>query len=386
MRVITHYLEYNEKLIRDFGNLKPEQPDKWTDSQILVNRSKKAMKDSTVSVVGTGSAVRMKRADVIICDDILDDSNTGTPEQRVKTKMWFNDTLVPVLTPEGKIIVIGTLFNKADLYSDLLKNPVYNFKKIYRAITNKDKKEVLWPEKWSYKQLQKKEKEVGKIAFARQYMNEIRATEECPFNEKDIDKAKDVNRKLLRSYDGDMLTVQGWDLAISKKEGSSYTAGATLGLMDNGTRVLLGLFRKKLTAGETRSIIKEEWQNFEAEKIKVESVAYQRSLVNDLIEETSLPVEGYSTGGEKFDEEIGINSLAILFENKKFILPYSPDDPRTIELVDILLEGMMSFPSGHTEDLLMAVWFANQALRDIEADRTKGQVRKIRVKGFYDRR
>jgi len=183
-----------------------------------------------------------------------------------------------------------------------------------------------------------------------------------------------------------MLTVQGWDLAISKKEGSSYTAGATLGLMDDGTRVLLGLFRKKLTAGETRAIIKEEWQNFKADKIKVESVAYQRSLVNDLIEETSLPVEGYSTGGEKFDEIIGINSLAILFENNKFIIPYSSGDPRTIELVDILLEGMMSFPSGHTEDLLMAVWFANQALRDIEADRTKGKVRKIRVKGFYDRR
>ena len=81
--------------------------------------------------------------------------------------------------------------------------------------------------------------------------------------------------------------------------------------------------------------------------------------------EKNLPIAAFTTGGEKFDPYIGVESLALLFENDRIILPYDKEDPYTIALVDQLVDELRQFPVGHTGDTAMALWFAYTAMRDL---------------------
>jgi hypothetical protein len=80
-------------------------------------------------------------------------------------------------------------------------------------------------------------------------------------------------------------------------------------------------------------------------------------------------VRGHKTGGEKNDMDIGVNALAILLENGKFVIPYDSRDPRTTMLCSKLVDEMRSWPDGHTGDSLMAAWFAYLEARDLVGKR-----------------
>lgn len=218
---------------------------------------------------------------------------------------------------------------------------------------------------------------MGSLAYNRQYQNTIISAETCPFQMEWIAEAKNKGRKMRLISRFDPVTYQfknvivmgGMDLAISQKETADYTVLLTIGGLENGTRVLLNVERGHFSPAEQRDLILNQFERFNHQRIVVENNAYQKTLEKDMIQYTAVPVTGYTTGGEKFSEDLGINSLAILFENGKFILPYDRSDPRTIKLVDILVDQMLKFPMGHTGDDLMALWFANTALRQIEMER-----------------
>ena len=112
-----------------------------------------ACKDPTISTTSVEGTILSKRADIIICDDLLNFENTRTPEQRQKIKDWFNLVLLPVLEPKtGRLIVVGTIWQVGDLMEDLLKDPTFDFRKRYQAIIKEPEhgtaQEKLWQE-WS---------------------------------------------------------------------------------------------------------------------------------------------------------------------------------------------------------------------------------------------
>lgn len=376
LREIKGHIERNTDYQRLFGNLSPEnikEAEKWTTTEIIVKRDNTKIKDPTVAATSTGGTVLSKRADIIICDDILDERNTRTAEQRQKTKEWFDEVLLPVLEPDGRLIVVGTAWNLEDFYHQIMDQPIYDIRKRYKAITDIDNKKVLWEDRWSYESLMERKEQTGSVAFNKSYQNEAINAEDAIFQKSwlDIAKSKGKARTFLHNlnyatFDLGYLTISiGVDLAISKKEGSDYTAMAVVGQTQNGDKLLLHAIREKLSPAETKSRIISLAERFNPDIVIVESNAYQKAMQLDLADTTSIPVKGYQTGGEKYDVEIGINSLAIDFENAKWILPYSPQDPNTQTLVDYLVSGMLDFPSGHTEDLLMALWFANQGFRSL---------------------
>ncbi len=386
LREIKGHMERNPNYHRMFGNLSPENlvtAEKWASTEIIVRRDNTKIKDPTVAATSTGGTVLSKRADLIICDDILDEQNTRTAEQRAKTKEWFDAVLLPVLEPDGQLIIVGTAWNREDLYHQMMQQPIYDIRKRYKAILDDDKRIVLWPERWSYDSLMKRKEQTGGIAFNKSYQNEAIAAEDAIFKQEwtDAAKAKGRGRKLLQTLDysqwdlGKLTIAAGVDLAISKKDGSDFTAMSVVGCTREGEKVLLYAIRDKLSPAETRQHIIEIWERFRPEIIIVENNAYQEALRRDLADTTAMPIKGYTTGGEKFDQEIGINSLAVEFENGKWILPYDSGSPQTVKLVDYLVEGMLDFPSGHTEDLLMATWFANNGLRDLMTSKGEGTVK-----------
>lgn len=391
VRSISSIIEQSPDYRRIFGNLKPQKPEKWTDSAIQVRRNNYLLKDPTVAAVSIGGQVVSKRADIIICDDILTLQNTRTQAQREFVKTWFWTVLFPLLKPGGRLIIVGTAWNSQDLYQELLGDMNFQVRMRYDAIVDEEKHITLWPERWTWKEMMLRKGSMGTLAFNRAYRNITSNPEDSPFDESWLQKAirRGQNRRLIRALDysswdlGKLTIALGIDPAISKKKNSDFFAAAVIGRTADGTKIPLYALRRKLTPAQQRGTIKELARAFDPDIIIVESNAYQASLQIDLAESTDLPIEAYNTGGEKFDEEVGLNSLAVELENGKWIIPYDNQDLYTTTMMDHLLNGMRNFsPDGgeHTEDLLMATWMANTGLRKLTAGKAK------RRGGFAGRR
>lgn len=384
LREIKDKITKNSMYKEMFGDLFPEDSnepgEKWTNQEIIVRR-KATHKDPTVSAMGAGGAILSKRADIIICDDILNLENTRTAAQRENIKQWYNEVLMPVLEPNGILINVGTSWNLEDLLHEQLKNPSYDVRKRYKAILPDGT--ALWQERWSIEKLMELKEEVGSVAFNKSYMNEALSSEDSVFKYEWLQKAKEIGKKLSFAYtyrpESWTLPVQpkaialGVDLAISDKDSGDYTAFAVVAELMNGAKIPLWLEEAKLDFAKTERKIIELCGRYQCDIVVVENNGYQAALVRDLQGKTSLPIVPYSTGGEKYDLNVGINSLAVEFENEKWILPYNTQkdsngdlpSPFTVKFVDRLCDYMMRFGSGHTGDLLMATWFANGGLRQL---------------------
>lgn len=385
LRQISTTLEQDERLRKVFGQIIPTMPERWNAKEIIVNRTRLDLKDPTISTVGTGGAILSKRADLVICDDILNPSNTKTTAQREQVRAWFYEVLFPVLEPEkGQMLVVGTAWHLEDMYHQLMRNPSYDIRLRYDAILDEDKHIVLWPERFSWEELMKIKMDMGTMSFNKAYRNLILTDDNSLFKPEWIEKAKMYGRqrtikRLQYSLDysnwdlGAMKVAIGVDLAISQSEDADYTAFCVLGETRLGAKIPLWLEQGRMTFAATQEKIIELSRRYNPDIIVVETNGYQEALRRDLADRTSLPIVGYTTGGEKFDPEVGIASIAVEFENEKWILPY-PDSiidendenfsPYTVDIVDKLCQGFMSFEKGsHTDDIVMATWFANGGLR-----------------------
>jgi hypothetical protein len=82
-------IEENKLLAKDFGQLFGEV---WNTSDIVLSN------DTRIQALGAGKRVRGRRykqyrPDLIICDDIENDENVQSEEQRAKMNAWFNKAL-----------------------------------------------------------------------------------------------------------------------------------------------------------------------------------------------------------------------------------------------------------------------------------------------------
>lgn len=404
------------------GTIVPQYPEKWTDTQIIVNRTTKK-KDASISTTGTGGAVLSKRADIVIFDDLLNPDNTRTPEAREKTKFWVNNVARPVLEPtKGRLVVIGTVWYKGDYLDERMADKTFNIRlrlgafikdsktgegstndhaydirelfddEVIEAYGINAKDGVLWPERWPMSELEIEHEAGGTVAFNRQYMNIVLSEEEQIIKTEwlELAKLRGIQHKFLPSYNVSTCPygalparAMGVDLAISEKEKADYTVGVNLGKTKEGQIKLLRIVRGHFSPAKTREMLVTQHALYTPSIIKVENNAYQESLRKDMADYTDLPIKGYTTGGEKFDEYIGINSVGVMFENGKIDLPYSPDMPEEDrKLIDQFVYECESFSlESHTGDILMAFWFAINGLREITGE---GQViTTISSGGFY---
>ncbi len=162
MTTIEHDSRYREL----FGDLKPDQPIKWTSQQFIIERTE-ISKNPTVKATGLMGPITGGRNDLIVCDDIIDEENVRTRLQLEKVSTWFNKILYPTLYPWGAIVVIGTRWSYADIYAELLK-------KWDNSVLKAEQKDgtALWPEYWPLTKLEERRNEIGTIVYNCQYMND----------------------------------------------------------------------------------------------------------------------------------------------------------------------------------------------------------------------
>lgn len=392
----------------------------WSGNQIVIARNQLNLKDPTINAVGLLGSILSKRADLIICDDIVNQENSATEDQRLKVIDWIDTTVRPVLVPEGRFMYLGNTWHMDDYVARALKNPQFDYRKRMKAIisesthpelwdqwartrTNEeltieerliqaevfyrehqiemdDGVEVLWPSRYSYGWLIL-ERMSNPYAFARMYQCDPSDRPDQRFKDAWLDMAckKGAKLRLQKSPRTDLimeLTTEGLDLAISEKASSDDTALLILDVVKysniegikTGDIIIRDIERGKFSPNTVREMVKSDYDIIKPDGIRVETVAYQEAMQKDL-DEMGVPVRGYKTGSETRDPGLGINGMAIYAEIGKLILPYDQSDPRTIRLIAQLMNEMRAFPDGHIGDSLMALWFAFSEMRDLRGDR-----------------
>lgn len=135
-------LEDNANILMDFGELKGDKA--WRTGVILTKS------DIKVEAIGSGKKVRGRRhrnwrPDLIVLDDIENDENVATSDQRKKLKSWFDKAVSKAGDTYTDIMYIGTVLHYDSLLSNVLKNPRYRAK-TYRAVISFSQADKLWDE------------------------------------------------------------------------------------------------------------------------------------------------------------------------------------------------------------------------------------------------
>lgn len=141
LKKVRETLEDNEYILEDFGSLKGDST--WKNDAILTKN------DVLVIARGSGKKIRgikhkWYRPDLIILDDVENDENVNSPEQRRKLMNWFDKVVTKAGSTYTDIIVIGTILHYDSLLNNLLQRPGYRTKK-YKAVI-KDSDSPLWVE------------------------------------------------------------------------------------------------------------------------------------------------------------------------------------------------------------------------------------------------
>lgn len=135
-------LEDNANILMDFGALKGDKV--WRSGVILTRTDIKA------EAIGSGKKVRGRRhrnwrPDLIVLDDVENDENVNTPEQRRKLKNWFDKAVSKAGDTYTDIMYIGTILHYDSLLNNVLQNPRYKTRK-YRAVISEADNRALWDE------------------------------------------------------------------------------------------------------------------------------------------------------------------------------------------------------------------------------------------------
>ena len=214
---IRSELEDNTAIREDFGDLKGDRF--WTNAGFLTSTGIK------VEGIGSGKKIRGRRhkqwrPDLILLDDIENDTNINTPEQRAKLANWFDKAVSSAGAGYTDILYVGTVLHYDSLLCKVMAKPDYRsvkyqavvswaedtelwetWRQIYTDLENGEHQEdalrffedhrermlmgtrVLWEAKNSYYKLMTIKVSLGDAAFNSEYQNDPLDPSACLFSE-----------------------------------------------------------------------------------------------------------------------------------------------------------------------------------------------------------
>lgn len=301
---IENELTDNKLLIEDFGPFYNKND--WTGSQFTVAGRQHNDPHSTLEVFGTGSWKQKGHGcEIVICDDVVTEETSATPEARRKQSSWFRmavqtgprpmwtiDRRYGLRVPKGidwpadapynprpgddtygQVIVCGTRFNPLDLYQELIDDETYSYLFLDcwatkdaegNWISDQTETHPLWPGFWTNEALHIERESLGLINFRKRYQNDPMDDSQVVFHrewfEGDEGHPGCLNRnrsfgELPKGEDGhplDLYKVLGFDPASG--EASKYAAWPTYDLLGfprdgdpaNDTRYLIDVYRAQV--------------------------------------------------------------------------------------------------------------------------------------------
>ncbi len=402
---IRHELEHNADLREDFGEMVGET---WRTDHLQIRSG------GRILAKGTGAGLRglrsgTARPDLIICDDIENDENTATPEQRRKVWRWFSRTLINTLDPNGALWVIGTILHHDSLLANLtqgneergierwpgkvwralnempfdealrpraqgrvaqglrrngelgMRNAEFGFRNIppfdklmalsnvegHSAIRNPQSEMIaLWPSMWPVEKLLARKKEIGTLAFAQEFQNEPCGPEDAIFKTEWLEHPDAWYEALPQGLD----FFQAVDPAISTGSDADYFCHVTIGRdPQTGDLFVAEIIRARLSFDRQVALVIDQANRWRPVQVAIESVAYQAGLADAVSARAALPLVRIQSPRDKITRAMRLSSI---IENHK--LKLRRGDTASATLRDELLQ----FPHGAHDDQVDALGYA----------------------------
>jgi len=397
---INYALTYNRKLIETFGRFKPETTDwPWRPNagELLVDGRRRELKsgDLTVQVRGAGQQILGMECDWVIIDDPTKRSIAESETEREKELHWVHEEVLSRLNPggpklclcpdtcNGHAVVIGQRVHPRDLFGALEKEKRrkggYVFHTIkYPAVLDWGKPDegiaptVLWPKERNFAYLMEQYDRVGGYAAF-----------ECMFQQNPapmgtalvlrewidgddkhpgcLDKERIAGQFVLTSdLDRGILPITRiLSVDPSPKRFTGIVMGDMVWQRDDFYFSVLECGRAQLSE---RQLI-DEIERISTKYGKIDYLIFEESTFSKWLYEhpafeqlkDRFRILGHNTGRNKADPELGVWGMASDFEFGRVRFPYGDAESRAQS--EQVIEELMMWPNGNTDDLVMALWF-----------------------------
>ena len=211
-------------------------------------------RDPTWRCAGRCGAITGGRADIIIVDDVVTEENARTAGERLHTLDWFQMTLMPMLIPGGKLLVIGSRYHEDDLYGQLMRGGM----KTLHYPAEDESGNILWPERFTREHLDAQATApLGSLAsYTMQYLCRAISTHGEVFKREwfDIVPAAPVLRQVFWS----------WETAVTASKTADYTAGILGGIGEDGDVYILRAVRGQWNPTRAKTEIAAAWEQARA--------------------------------------------------------------------------------------------------------------------------
>jgi len=347
-RFIRDAITGNRWVQEVFPNLKPADP--WAADGFTLERPAHIM-GPTVSAYGIGGGSTGTRADLLVCDDVVDVSALHSRVDRVRVADYFENNLMNLLEPEGRFWGLFTPWHGDDLNARLKKNAAFS---LFRRPIGPDF-EPIWPAKWPRDRLVARKNEIGSASFARGYQL-------IPLADDDMPIMRDWVRFWTEpvQYDHRVLSV---DPAVSTGSRADRSALVVLGktatryddrghpIADRPEIHVLEATARRVSAPDLMMLIDDCERRWQPDFILFESNAAFLGLKDLLARHSRFGprVKGITQSTDK-DARVACFSVAV--ENGSFRLKGNGDS--VDEGQQSLFEEMTAYPYGDRDDLLDA--------------------------------
>ncbi len=330
------YLEfcYNERLKHDFGKL---VRDNWAVEDFTT------LNDIRLLARGRGQRIRglkhkQHRPDLVIMDDLENDSSARSPKRVQDLLRWISGTAYGAIDAHGNLFIIGTLLSKKSALATIIhskEEPWCHWeRRMYRALT--DEGDSLWPAKHPLEVLEAQKEMMGTVAFNREKMN-FPEDEEAYFTQ-----------EWFKYYlpedlvDKELLTVAWFDPSLETGASADYKAIVSLGY-DPREQIyyVLDAYIKRVSLEQIYQTAIKLHQIYGFQVFGVEDNLFQRLLLKEfervaLENSVTLPIKGITN---YLSKESRIAGLSPLVERGRILFREKHSDQI------LLIEQLVYFPS-----------------------------------------
>lgn len=329
LKDITIDLTSNDDLIELFQISGFE---KETESEIIVRFKDGAL--FKVLAKGAGQKVRglkwnQKRPNLIVIDDLENDENVNTKEQRVKLKRWINGALIPCMGTTGRLRAVGTVIHSDSWLAGTLPDDnspltIHRPLKVYSNVPSNgwlsaryrahpgvgDYSQFLW------------ESHLGEQFYREEYSRALSDGMVDVYSAEHLNNPLDATQAYFKKDDFRPLPKNlpnlnyyaAVDFAISKSQTADYTAIAVVGIDDAGNLYLVEMVHGRLDPNESVAAIFDIEKRYNPGMFLVEKGTLAHSmgamLRNEMRRRRSYPnLHPVSTSGDKRAKARGIQKI-----------------------------------------------------------------------------
>ena len=294
---------------------------------------------------GVGGSITGRGADLLIIDDPHSEQDAMNMASFDRVYEWYTSGPRQRLQPGGRIILVMTRGNVADLTGKLQraqKEPKADQWEVIEFPAILPSGNPVWPEYWKLEELESVKASVSITKWNAQYQQNPTAEE-----------GSIIKREWWKQWPKEQLpplahVIQSYDTAFLKKETADYSAITTWGVFypneeEEANIILLDVVKDRFEFPELRRKAKEQYDYWEPETVIVEAKASGLPLTYEL-RKMGIPVINF-TPSRGNDKHTRVNAVAPLFEAG---MVWYPDR----KFAEEVIEECAAFPLGEHDDLV----------------------------------